>query len=166
MHTPEHCLSMTCDALDEAKREAARHWEALNDARRDNLILKRDLDRQLEWGNKIQAHVAGMEAGIHPAKKPMEGGFSLDKFMPNTDPETARALGEMLDAMEVKRKLNGWTKCAERMPEPRTKVLVLRESQILTTAWWLGSHWDVDGASCVAPGDVTHWMSLPSPPEH
>ena len=40
------------------------------------------------------------EAGIHPAKTPMEGGFSLEKFMPNIDPETAKAMGEMFDEME------------------------------------------------------------------
>jgi len=34
---------------------------------------------------------------IHPAKKPMEGGFSLDKFMPNISPEDAQALADALD---------------------------------------------------------------------
>lgn len=44
--------------------------------------------------------------GIHPAKKPMEGGFSLDKFLPNISPEDAEALGKMLDDMETA-KANG-----------------------------------------------------------
>lgn len=42
-----------------------------------------------------------MFSGIHPAKKPMEGGFSLDKFLPNLSPEDAEALGKMLDDMEA-----------------------------------------------------------------
>ena len=42
-----------------------------------------------------------MPEGIHPAKHPMEGGFSLDKFLPNLSPEAAEALGQMLDDMET-----------------------------------------------------------------
>ena len=37
---------------------------------------------------------------IHPAKNPMEGGFSLDKFMPSLAPEDAEALAKMFDDME------------------------------------------------------------------
>jgi hypothetical protein len=33
---------------------------------------------------------------IHPAKTPMEGGFSLEKFMPNTDPEIDQVLRRRL----------------------------------------------------------------------
>ena len=35
---------------------------------------------------------------IHPAKKLMEGGFSLDKFMPRTGHETALEIAEGIDA--------------------------------------------------------------------
>jgi hypothetical protein len=37
---------------------------------------------------------------IHPAKTPMEGGFSLEKFMPNTDPETASAFAQLFDEQD------------------------------------------------------------------
>jgi hypothetical protein len=42
--------------------------------------------------------------GIHPAKFPMEGGFSLEKFMPGLKPEDADAFGKALesaDSLEV-----------------------------------------------------------------
>lgn len=38
--------------------------------------------------------------GIHPAKKPMEGGFSLDKFASGMDAETAQELCDFLDKMD------------------------------------------------------------------
>jgi hypothetical protein len=38
---------------------------------------------------------------IHPAKKPMKGGFSLEKFLPDLAPEDAEALGQMFDDMEA-----------------------------------------------------------------
>ena len=41
--------------------------------------------------------------GIHPAKKPMEGGFSLGAFLQTLRPEDAMALGVMLDAMDAEK---------------------------------------------------------------
>jgi hypothetical protein len=39
--------------------------------------------------------------GIHPAKTPMEGGFSLEKFMPGLLPEDAEALGKALESADL-----------------------------------------------------------------
>jgi hypothetical protein len=37
------------------------------------------------------------ESGLHPAKKPMEGGFSMEKFMAGVSHEDALALAEAFD---------------------------------------------------------------------
>ena len=39
--------------------------------------------------------------GITPPKKPMEGGFSLDKFMPGLSPEDAEAFGKALETADL-----------------------------------------------------------------
>lgn len=48
----------------------------------------------------LEAEVASLKSGITPPKTPMEGGFSLDKFMPGVTPEDAAAMGEALDAAD------------------------------------------------------------------
>lgn len=119
---------------------------------------------------------------IHPAKTPMEGGFSLEKFMPNTDPETAQALGEVLDAMEKERKLKGWIPCADRLPEKDQEVLIyldeneggmleLGYTSLITIAIYTGEgdewsrDWEADANAPVEDGcQPTHWMPLPEPP--
>lgn len=41
-----------------------------------------------------------MVEGIRPAKKPMEGGFSLDQFAPSLDAEAGESLAEFLEEFE------------------------------------------------------------------
>lgn len=55
-----------------------------------------------------EAEVEQLKSGIHPAKKPMVGGFSMDKFMADVSPEDAAALGEFLDQMEHRRYIDGY----------------------------------------------------------
>lgn len=40
-------------------------------------------------------------SGIHPAKHPMDGGFSLDKFMPGLLPEDAAAFATALESADM-----------------------------------------------------------------
>jgi hypothetical protein len=119
---------------------------------------------------------------IHPAKTPMEGGFSLEKFMPNTDPETARVLDDVLDALEKERKLKGWIPCADRLPEKCQEVLIyldeneggmleLGYTSLITIATYTGEgdewsrDWEADANAPIEDGcQPTHWMPLPQPP--
>jgi hypothetical protein len=119
---------------------------------------------------------------IHPAKTPMEGGFSLEKFMPNTDPETAQVLDDVLDALEKERKLKGWIPCADRLPEKGQEVLIyldeneggmleLGYTSLITIATYTGEgdewsrDWEADANAPIEDGcQPTHWMPLPEPP--
>lgn len=119
---------------------------------------------------------------IHPAKTPMEGGFSLEKFMPNTDPETAQVLGDAIDALEKERKLKGWIPCADRLPEKDQEVLIyldeneggmleLGYTSLITIAIYTGEgdewsrDWEADANAPIEDGcQPTHWMPLPEPP--
>jgi hypothetical protein len=112
----------------------------------------------------------------------MEGGFSLEKFMPNTDPETAQALGDVLDALEKERKLKGWIPCADRLPEKDQEVLIyldeneggmleLGYTSRITIAIYTGEgdewsrDWEADANAPIEDGcQPTHWMPLPEPP--
>jgi len=38
--------------------------------------------------------------GFHPAKTPMEGGFSLEKFMPGLEPGDADAFADALESVD------------------------------------------------------------------
>lgn len=59
--------------------------------------------------------------------------------------------------------MGAWIKCSERMPEPYEYVLVT-DGHSVEVMWW-----DRDGfwrpAKSLYPGDITHWMPLPEPPE-
>jgi hypothetical protein len=119
---------------------------------------------------------------IHPAKTPMEGGFSLEKFTPNTDPEIAQVLDDVLDALEKERKLKGWIPCADRLPEKDQKVLIyldeneggmleLGYTSLITIAIYTGEgdegflDWEADANAPIEDGcQPTHWMPLPEPP--
>jgi hypothetical protein len=119
---------------------------------------------------------------IHPAKTPMEGGFSLEKFIPTIDPETAQVLGDALDALEKERKLKGWIPCADRLPEKGQEVLIyldeneggmleLGYTSLITIATYTGEgdewsrDWEADANAPIEDGcQPTHWMPLPEPP--
>jgi hypothetical protein len=119
---------------------------------------------------------------IHPAKTPMEGGFSLEKFMPNTDHEMAQVLDDVLDALEKERKLKGWIPCADRLPEKDQEVLIyldeneggmleLGYTSLITIAIYTGEgdewsrDWEADANAPIEDGcQPTHWMPLPEPP--
>lgn len=49
----------------------------------------------------LEAEVASLKSGITPPKTPMEGGFSLGKFMPGITPEDADAFGEALESADL-----------------------------------------------------------------
>ena len=96
--------------------------------------------------------------GLHPAKKPMSGGFSLDKFMAGVSKEDGEALCEMLDAMEAEKRLNGWTPVSNP-PAPGHYLTFGSEEGIHTMAythetWFCHGHRETP----------THWMQLPEPP--
>ena len=50
------------DMRDEARMDASRHFEELQDALREHLIRKRDLDKALEWSNKEPERIAAAVA--------------------------------------------------------------------------------------------------------
>lgn len=105
--------------------------------------------------------------GIHPAKRTMEGGFSLDKFLSGISKEDAETLGDMFDAMEEEKRLNGWIKCEDSMPpeDKANSVRVLtwdgqtvREGRRYWDCLMHSFRWD----DCYRM--PTHWMPLPKPP--
>lgn len=58
---------------------------------------------------------------------------------------------------------DGWVACSERMPEGMQTVITSNGFDI-GQGWWDGEGWNSFDSHDVAPGDVTHWMPLPSPP--
>lgn len=46
--------------------------------------------------------ITALKSGIHPPKTPIEGGFSLDKFMPGLTPDDAATMGEALDTADAR----------------------------------------------------------------
>lgn len=67
-----------------------------------------ECDHLKERVAELETAVEQLKSGIHPAKKQMEGGFSLDKFMPDVSPEDAAALGDFLDEMQHRRYIDGY----------------------------------------------------------
>ena len=115
---------------------------------------------------------------IHPAKKPMEGGFSLDKFLSGISKEDAEALGDMFDEMEAEKRLNGWIPCSQSKPKIEEKVLLYiwegdwnnphQSRQIKLGRYFRDGHFGVIGSAYRTEEgeayEVTHWMPLPEPP--
>lgn len=58
----------------------------------------------------------------------------------------------------------GWVACSERMPEGMQTVITSNGFDI-GQGWWDGEGWNSFDSHDVVPGDVTHWMLLPSAPQ-
>ncbi|HFK5814385.1 TPA: DUF551 domain-containing protein, partial [Enterobacter ludwigii] len=58
----------------------------------------------------------------------------------------------------------GWVACSERMPDGMQTVITSNGFDI-GQGWWDGEGWNSFDSHDVVPGDVTHWMLLPSAPQ-
>ena len=59
---------------------------------------------------------------------------------------------------------DGWVACSERMPEGMTDVHISNGHDV-GHGWWDGDTWQTQHDYYSVPGDVTHWMPLPTPPQ-
>lgn len=57
----------------------------------------------------------------------------------------------------------GWIPVSDRLPEAAITVLISNGADI-GKAYWL-DEWGYDFAGDKVPGDVTHWMPMPNPPQ-
>lgn len=57
----------------------------------------------------------------------------------------------------------GWVACSERMPEGMTDVHISNGHDV-GQGWWDGDTWQTQHDYYSVPGDVTHWMPLPTAP--
>lgn len=106
----------------------------------------------------LAVHAFEGHPGLHPPRKPMEGGFSLDKFLSGVSKEDAEALCEMFDRVDAEKALNGWTPVASP-PEPGHYLTFGSPYGIYPMAF-TGHAWFSHGRG----EKPTHWMSLPAPP--
>lgn len=58
---------------------------------------------------------------------------------------------------------DGWVACSERMPDGMQTVITSNGFDI-GQGWWDGEGWNSFDSHDVVPGEVTHWMQLPTPP--
>lgn len=68
--------------------------------------------------------------------------------------------------------MSAWVACAERMPDPRVRLIVwIGSEHARARIAYLLQREDGSGSDFKLPGDrdslvgVTHWMPLPAPPE-
>ena len=84
-----------------------------------------------------------------------------------TDPETgpfSEWLAEYLvDHLPTLTPPNEWVSVDEKLPEEKQRVIVRCERVGTSVGWILWGNWMAD----IGPdaGKVTHWMSLPKPPD-
>lgn len=68
-----------------------------------------------------------------------------------------------IQAMPTLTQPNEWVSVEERLPEEKQRVIVRCERVGTSVGWILWGNWMAD----IGPdaGKVTHWMSLPKPPD-
>ena len=112
----------------------------------------------------LQGHKDGLEwaAQLAEANHPQTGDWLYD------DPiELAKAIRKGPDMPEADGNSqvvqDGWVNCSERMPEGMQTVITSNGFDI-GQAWWDGEGWNSFDSHDVVPGEVTHWMPLPTAP--
>lgn len=60
-----------------------------------------------------------------------------------------------------------WIKCSERMPMARRDVIITGMDMVSRVAWFNDRKdaWYVTGLGWFSRDEVSHWMSLPEPPQ-
>lgn len=112
----------------------------------------------------LQGHKDGLEwaAQLAEANHPQTGDWLYD------DPiELAKAIRKGPDMPEADGNSpvipDGWVACSERMPDGMQTVITSNGFDI-GQGWWDGEGWNSFDSHDVVPGEVTHWMPLPTPP--
>lgn len=135
-----------------------------------------------DWCRNARLRIAELESGIHPAKRPMEGGFSLDQFMPGLLPEDADAFATALESADLSGApyhMRMWQPI-ETAPKDGTEIDMWcpdeRGGCRYPDAKWMkckyepnkGEYawhdWNPEFEWEPIGGIPTHWMPLPDPP--
>ena len=63
--------------------------------------------------------------------------------------------------------MSQWIKCSERMPMARRDVIITGMDMVPRVAWFNDRKdaWYVTGLGWFSRDEVSHWMSLPEPPQ-
>jgi len=105
-----------------------------------------DIEYTLPGGQPMNAILDGMKAWMH----------GLKTIQPAS---VLEALEQILTAHEGE-----WTSVEDRLPKPNQKVRVLTDGENPTATYYhKGGKWIVNIKPAIS--GVTHWQSLPTPPE-